>query len=349
MADSPDIASLMQQLQGSSASAAGLPEAAATPGLLPNGKKTKGRVKIKMEYIGNKLRRYTTFSKRKTGIMKKAYELSTLTGTQVMLLVASETGHVYTYATKKLQPMISSEAGKNLIQSCLSSPSDDGLDLQPSRTEFTFETGCAVANPRKRKMNDGAADTNTTSMSSFLPTMVPTALFSNFNEEDYNADSGDDTDSEEPSEGKEETREAESKTASSASQAELAATLQQTIKDALREAASTRQQQQKKQRTQPMHNISNPGNAFLAPFLMAGLTGSQSANQTTNFQQHNNGLLNKSSPTTEGGANAGSVFMNSSKGEEAGTANPLLSFPFAFNIQQFMESAALSAQIANSE
>lgn len=38
---------------------------------LSNGKKTKGRVKIKMEYIDNKLRRYTTFSKRKTGIMKK--------------------------------------------------------------------------------------------------------------------------------------------------------------------------------------------------------------------------------------------------------------------------------------
>ena len=46
-------------------------------------KKTRGRVKIKVEFIDNKLRRYTTFSKRKTGIMKKAYELSTLTGTQV--------------------------------------------------------------------------------------------------------------------------------------------------------------------------------------------------------------------------------------------------------------------------
>ncbi|XP_064098968.1 serum response factor-like isoform X2 [Macrobrachium nipponense] len=90
--------------------------------LLPNGKKTKGRVKIKMEFIDNKLRRYTTFSKRKTGIMKKAYELSTLTGTQVMLLVASETGHVYTFATRKLQPMITSEAGKALIQTCLNSP-----------------------------------------------------------------------------------------------------------------------------------------------------------------------------------------------------------------------------------
>lgn len=87
-----------------------------------NGKKTKGRVKIKMEYIDNKLRRYTTFSKRKTGIMKKAYELSTLTGTQVMLLVASETGHVYTFATRKLQPMITSETGKALIQTCLNSP-----------------------------------------------------------------------------------------------------------------------------------------------------------------------------------------------------------------------------------
>ena len=41
-----------------------------TPGLKP-GKKTKGRVKIRMEFIDNKLRRYTTFSKRKTGIMKK--------------------------------------------------------------------------------------------------------------------------------------------------------------------------------------------------------------------------------------------------------------------------------------
>ena len=51
------------------------------------GKKTRGRVKIPMEYIKNKLRRYTTFSKRKSNIMKKAYELSTLTGTQVQLRV----------------------------------------------------------------------------------------------------------------------------------------------------------------------------------------------------------------------------------------------------------------------
>ena len=56
------------------------------------------------------------------GFILQAYELSTLTGTQVMLLVASETGHVYTFATRKLQPMITSDSGKALIQTCLNSP-----------------------------------------------------------------------------------------------------------------------------------------------------------------------------------------------------------------------------------
>lgn len=37
------------------------------------GKKTRGRVRIQMEYIQNKLRRYTTFSKRKSGMMKKVF------------------------------------------------------------------------------------------------------------------------------------------------------------------------------------------------------------------------------------------------------------------------------------
>ncbi|XP_048387097.1 serum response factor-like isoform X4 [Stegostoma tigrinum] len=61
---------------GSLAPAGGYGAASAPGGTAPGaglkpGKKTRGRVKIKMEFIDNKLRRYTTFSKRKTGIMKK--------------------------------------------------------------------------------------------------------------------------------------------------------------------------------------------------------------------------------------------------------------------------------------
>merc|ERR1712137_1492848 len=92
--------------------------------------KRSGRRKINIEFIEDKSRRHITFSKRKAGIMKKAYELSTLTGTQVLLLVASETGHVYTFATPKLQPLITKPDGKNLIQACLNA--SDTLQSQPS-------------------------------------------------------------------------------------------------------------------------------------------------------------------------------------------------------------------------
>ena len=73
--------------------------------------------------------------------LPQAYELSTLTGTQVLLLVASETGHVYTFATRKLQPMITSETGTALIQTCLNSPdspprNDPSTDQRMSATGF---------------------------------------------------------------------------------------------------------------------------------------------------------------------------------------------------------------------
>ena len=58
-----------------------------------------------------------------------------------MLLVASETGHVYTFATRKLQPMITSESGKALIQTCLNTPDNmsggiNSLDQRMNPTGF---------------------------------------------------------------------------------------------------------------------------------------------------------------------------------------------------------------------
>lgn len=106
------------------------------------GKKRQGRRKIRIEYIEDKSRRQITFSKRKAGILKKAHELSTLTGTQALLLIASETGHVYTFATARLQPLVTHTEGKALIQGCLSasdgpgglSASGDGCDPMQSNT-----------------------------------------------------------------------------------------------------------------------------------------------------------------------------------------------------------------------
>jgi MADS-box transcription factor len=50
-----------------------------------------------------------------------------LTGTQVLLLVVSETGLVYTFTTVKLQPIVTKPEGKSLIQACLNAP-DPGME-----------------------------------------------------------------------------------------------------------------------------------------------------------------------------------------------------------------------------
>jgi hypothetical protein len=110
-----------------------------------------GRRRIDIKFIENKSRRQVTFSRRKRGLMKKvhitlrhiqlvrsatfsrgsprlrlqAYELTTLTGTQALVLIASETGHVYTFATPKLQPVVTLREGKEIIQSCLNAPENN--------------------------------------------------------------------------------------------------------------------------------------------------------------------------------------------------------------------------------
>ena len=136
-------------------------------------KKQTGRRKIKIEYIADKSRRHITFSKRKAGIMKKvtcelikAYELSTLTGTQVLLLVASETGHVYTFATQKLQPLITKPEGKNMIQSCLNAP--DAVSMQ-SATPLTYPERYGSAPPSRPLSSMSYQDKNQGLSSMALP------------------------------------------------------------------------------------------------------------------------------------------------------------------------------------
>ena len=72
---------------------------------------------------------------------------------QVMLMVASETGHVYTFATPKLQPMITSDAGKALIQTCLHQP-----DMIPLPS--TSSTKTKAEKQRTRMSSSGYEETD---------------------------------------------------------------------------------------------------------------------------------------------------------------------------------------------
>lgn len=110
----------------------------------PPRSRSHGKKKIKLEYIHGRNKRSVTFSKRKKGIMKKAYELSVLTGTEILLLIAGDSGRVYTFATDKLKPIILEH--ENIIQSCLNtqesvvvaSPSREDLERNSSDDEINI-------------------------------------------------------------------------------------------------------------------------------------------------------------------------------------------------------------------
>jgi len=87
-----------------------------------------------------------------------------------MLLVASETGHVYTFATRKLQPMIISDAGKALIQTCLNSPDSDNL-LMSAATAMSDGGLPSCSNqhlqpPNQSPMSNGSSASSSSASSS---------------------------------------------------------------------------------------------------------------------------------------------------------------------------------------
>ncbi|XP_068324234.1 MADS-box transcription factor 14-like isoform X1 [Pyrus communis] len=58
-----------------------------------------GRGKVELKLIDNKLRRQVTFSKRRSGLIKKARELSVLCGVEVGLVIFSAKGRLYEFCS----------------------------------------------------------------------------------------------------------------------------------------------------------------------------------------------------------------------------------------------------------
>jgi len=81
-----------------------------------------------IQYIAGKSKRHVTFSKRKAGLMKKAQELAVLTGSQALVVIASETNHIYTFSTPGLKPLLTDDKCRSFLLSCLSQKNDPLMD-----------------------------------------------------------------------------------------------------------------------------------------------------------------------------------------------------------------------------
>lgn len=60
-----------------------------------------GRGKIEIKKIENVNSRQVTFSKRRAGLLKKAHELSVLCDAEVAVIVFSNTGKVFEFASSR--------------------------------------------------------------------------------------------------------------------------------------------------------------------------------------------------------------------------------------------------------
>ncbi|KAL0926085.1 hypothetical protein M5K25_004471 [Dendrobium thyrsiflorum] len=58
-----------------------------------------GRGRVQLKRIENKINRQVTFSKRRSGLLKKAHEISILCDTEVALIIFSTKGKLYEYST----------------------------------------------------------------------------------------------------------------------------------------------------------------------------------------------------------------------------------------------------------
>ncbi|CAH8353963.1 unnamed protein product [Eruca vesicaria subsp. sativa] len=64
------------------------------------------RGKIEMKKIENATSRQVTFSKRRNGLLKKAYELSVLCDAQISLIIFSQTGRLFEFSNSDMQKTI---------------------------------------------------------------------------------------------------------------------------------------------------------------------------------------------------------------------------------------------------
>jgi hypothetical protein len=89
-----------------------------------------GRRKIPIRYIDERNHRQVTFAKRKNGLMKKAYELATLSGAQILLIINSnDNGQVFSFTTPSLSTFVAQDSAANRVLSeCLIA----GRDAQSS-------------------------------------------------------------------------------------------------------------------------------------------------------------------------------------------------------------------------
>ncbi|XP_044501429.1 agamous-like MADS-box protein MADS3 [Mangifera indica] len=83
-----------------------------------------GRGRVELKRIENKINRQVTFSKRRNGLLKKAYELSVLCDAEVALIIFSSRGKLYEFGSAGISKTI------ERYQRCCFNPQDNSIERE---------------------------------------------------------------------------------------------------------------------------------------------------------------------------------------------------------------------------
>ncbi|XP_065866567.1 agamous-like MADS-box protein AGL62 [Euphorbia lathyris] len=125
-------------------------------------KKTRGRQKIELKKIEKESNRYVCFSKRKSGIFRKATEISTLCGAEVAVIIFSRQGKVFSYGEPEVDMLLdryleTQEAGKN---GSSSSQSESSKSQTTTVQEQEYRKAVATKEELKRTLEMAESNRN---------------------------------------------------------------------------------------------------------------------------------------------------------------------------------------------
>ncbi|CAG5125306.1 unnamed protein product [Candidula unifasciata] len=149
-----------------------------------------GRKKIQITRINDERNRQVTFTKRKFGLMKKAYELSVLCDCEIALIIFTSNNKLYQYASSDMDKVllkyteyndsVVSQTNKDIVDMLNKKESkggdadgdDDDYPLSPQTDENYRKIDAAFA----RAMNDGTVKTTVQQVYQ-LPVQVPSTQY----------------------------------------------------------------------------------------------------------------------------------------------------------------------------
>jgi len=135
-----------------------------------------GRNKIDIEYIDEDRKRTVTLNKRKTGLIKKAYELSVLCGCEIAMVVIDERGQSYLYGSSdatetfrrqlnsKERPIedVDNDAVKHRVETGSYENDSGGEEAKPIRLTKASKLSTAKRGKLKKSSSRRTAATTTT-------------------------------------------------------------------------------------------------------------------------------------------------------------------------------------------